>query len=361
MQAAVVRWLAENGTTVGVIGDSEQAIYGFVDASPTHFVQFQLPGFRTYSIVGNRRSTSAIVTFLNGIRTDGLIQTPIETETGSPATVYSGNLFECLMHARSASQHSGTMLVLARKHKNVVRARRPDLVKAAATWDIVDGADPDRSRFLMALAASTDLARRGLFDLAVQRLVQAISSRKHFRSPIKCDKEVNIELRRGVSLSFLEFMVTQHELFITKSTLEVYAALVEYAKLCLDGFSLRKAVKGKFYEEAAKCPYSDLVHGLRTTDETRLTRTIHQAKGSEAESVFIVLDDGEADHILNPQADNEEHRITYVGLSRAKSELFIFCPEQEKLAAFATRELVTIVKGASHVAKVRTRATHQTR
>ena len=42
VQAAVVQWLAESGTVVGVIGDPEQAIYGFLDASPTHFNVFQL-------------------------------------------------------------------------------------------------------------------------------------------------------------------------------------------------------------------------------------------------------------------------------------------------------------------------------
>ncbi|MEZ6054599.1 MAG: ATP-dependent helicase [Planctomycetaceae bacterium] len=49
VQAAVVQWLAESGTVVGVIGDPEQAIYGFRDASPTHFNGFQLDGFKSYS------------------------------------------------------------------------------------------------------------------------------------------------------------------------------------------------------------------------------------------------------------------------------------------------------------------------
>ena len=72
VQAALVRWLAEEGTIVGVIGDPEQAIYGFLDASATHFHEFRLTGHRTYEMQGNRRSTEAIVSFLNRVRTDGL-------------------------------------------------------------------------------------------------------------------------------------------------------------------------------------------------------------------------------------------------------------------------------------------------
>ena len=43
IQAQFVKWLASEGTIVGVIGDAEQSIYGFVGATPEHFRQFALP------------------------------------------------------------------------------------------------------------------------------------------------------------------------------------------------------------------------------------------------------------------------------------------------------------------------------
>lgn len=347
VQAAVVRWLGNCGTIVGVIGDPEQAIYGFIDASPKHFADFQLPGFKTYTIEGNRRSSGAIVTFLNGVRSDGLHQQSVETETGTPPTVYFGSLNECLAHARSVSKFSATMLVLARSHRNVLRARCPDVVTAAASWHAMEKADPKRSRLLLAIATATDLALRGFFDLAVQGLVRSISSRRRFRSPMKYDAEVTIEKRRSVALSLLEFMVNQHEEMIIASTLEVYRALVEHIGTCLDGLSLPKAMRGKFCDGAAAYPYVELVRGLRTADETRLTRTIHQAKGSQADAVFVILDDGEAKHILKPEAGHEEQRITYVALSRAKGELFIYCPDQSRLDDFASLGLSTVVRGES--------------
>ena len=164
---------------------------------------------------------------------------------------------------------------------------------------------------------------------------------------MKYDAEVTIEKRRSVALSLLEYMVNQHAEMITVSTLDVYRALVEHVGTCLDGLSLPKAQRGKFCDEASECPYIDLIHGLKTADETRLTRTIHQAKGSEAEAVFVVLDDGEAEHILQPEAGHEEHRITYVALSRAKSELFIYCPDQSRLDDFASLGLSTVIQGES--------------
>jgi|694.fasta_scaffold68066_2 DNA helicase-2/ATP-dependent DNA helicase PcrA len=345
VQAAVVRWLADEGTIVGVIGDPEQAIYSFIDASPKHFREFQLPGFQAYSIDGNRRSTQSIVTFLNGIRTDGLEQQPVETENGTPPTVYFGELADALTHARLNSRFASTMLVLARSHKNVLRARRPDAAHDAATWENVEDADIDRYRFLFAIASATDLALRGLFDLAVRRLVQGISSRKRFRPPMKYDGEVTIEKRRAVALSLLEHAVANHEAMVQLSTLEVYRAFTDYAGNCLDGLSLTRATRGKFCDQMTSAAYADLIHSIKTSDETRLTRTVHQAKGGEAEAVFVLLDNGEAEHILTPKAGDEEHRITYVALSRAKSELFIYCPEQSLQSRFATRGVNVIEVG----------------
>ena len=335
VQAAVVRWLADESTIVGVIGDPEQAIYSFIDASPKHFREFQLPGFQAYSIDGNRRSTQSIVNFLNGIRTDGLEQQPIETENGTPPTVYFGELADALTHARLNARYASTMFVLARSHKNVLRARRPDAAGDAATWENVEVADIDRYRFLFAIASATDLALRGLFDLSVQRLVQGISSRKRFRPPMKYNGEVTIEKRRAVALSLLEHAVANHEAMVQRSTLEVYRAFTDYAGNCLDGLSLTRATRGKFCDQMASAAYADLIHSIKTADETRLTRTVHQAKGGEAEAVFVLLDNGEAEHILSPKAGDEEHRITYVALSRAKSELFIYCPEQSLKSRFA--------------------------
>jgi superfamily I DNA/RNA helicase len=42
---------------VGVIGDAEQSIYGFLDAHPEHFLSFRLPDYLDVTMRHNRRST----------------------------------------------------------------------------------------------------------------------------------------------------------------------------------------------------------------------------------------------------------------------------------------------------------------
>ncbi len=171
---------------------------------------------------------------------------------------------------------------------------------------------------------------------------------------MKYEGEVTIEKRRAVALSLLEHAVASHATMLQRSTLEVYRALTDCVGTCLDGLSLTKATRGKFCDQMTSAAYADLIHGIKTSDETRLTRTIHQAKGAEADAVFVVLDDGEAEHILNPKAGEEEHRITYVALSRAKSELFIYCPERSLQVRFSALGLnVLAVDGSPQPEPVR--------
>lgn len=335
VQAALVRWLADEGTVVGVIGDPEQAIYGFLDASAKHFHEFTLPDHRAYQIPGNRRSSDAIVTFINRVRTDGLVQETIRDDAGVPPVVYSGDFAGALAHARSSSSQAASMLVLARNHTGVIRARRPDAGDADDPWEAIEEADPNRFRFLQQIASSVDLAQRRFYDIAVKRLVQGISSRSRFREPIQFDGDVHLENRHSLALTLLEYMMTRHSETAAKSVLDVYKELESHVAACLKGSKLTAATRGKFFEAASACSYGALVNALRTSDETRLTRTIHQAKGGEAPAVFVVLENDSIDHVLTPATGDEEQRITYVALSRAQDELFIFCPDASRLTEFA--------------------------
>lgn len=335
VQSALVRWLADEGTVVGVIGDPEQAIYGFLDASPMHFRDFQLSGYKAYEIADNRRSTGNIVEFLNRVRSDGLTQAAIRPEVGAKPTVYAGCLASALATAKVGCRDAPSMLVLARDHKGVLVARRPEQPQSGDPWDAIEGADLDRFRFLQHLAASVDLAKRQLFDVAIQRLVQGISTRNGFRAPLKYDGTVHLTTRRSLALSLLEFMIREHDAFLSAPVLDVYNALKVHVTTCIDGLKLTAVQTGrKFGTAASACKYGALVESVKSSDETRLTRTVHQAKGAEANAVFVVLQKDAIEHILQPVAGDEEHRITYVALSRARDELHIFCPDEKRLGEF---------------------------
>jgi ATP-dependent exoDNAse (exonuclease V) beta subunit len=100
---------------------------------------------------------------------------------------------------------------------------------------------------------------------------------------------------------------------------------------------------GRFATTAEQYTCADLLLTvrLRNTEEVRAARTIHKAKGAEEKNVLVCLhgldsSDTQArlNHILQPAtASDEEHRITYVGISRAQDRLFLatqsLMPEEE--------------------------------
>ena len=59
-------------------------------------------------------------------------------------------------------------------------------------------------------------------------------------------------------------------------------------------------------------------------------RTIHKAKGGEYDAAIVAFEDeDDLKYIINPDIDynkNDEYRIYYVALSRAKQDLFICIP-----------------------------------
>jgi DNA helicase II / ATP-dependent DNA helicase PcrA len=222
VQGELVRWLADAGTVIGVIGDPEQAIFSFIDASPIYFSDFQIDGHKHYQISDNRRSTKSIVDLLNRVRTDGLEQQNVRPDIGRPPVAYSGSLGDALAHARKAVPPDTPFLVLAWKHATLLQTRLQSGGQLTDPWDALDDADDARCRLLRCVMSALDLAQCRLFDLAIGRLLQGISSRNGFRKPIDFAGDTTLTLRRSLALSILEHLLTKHAEMLGKTTLDFY-------------------------------------------------------------------------------------------------------------------------------------------
>jgi len=335
VQAVLVRWLAEQGTIVGVIGDPEQAIFGFLDASPGHFRDFNLDGHRAYSIPDNRRSTDTIVEFLNAVRTDGLNQKAVRTAAGAMLTVYGGHLGSAIAMAQKEVAKPLEMLILARKHKTLLEVNSVVAATKDDPWKQLEEADVDRYRLLNHMAVSIALAKRGLFDLAIQGLVRGICLRQGFRRPFDYDGTADIIAKRSLALFLLEKAMKGQKQLLGQTALDFYNLLQQETPKCDSKIKLPKVKNGKFHVAASTCSCASLFDALRMREPIGTNRVIHQAKGAEADAVFVILGEEQLDHILAPMPNNEEQRITYVALSRACDNLSLYCPKTERLTDFA--------------------------
>jgi DNA helicase-2/ATP-dependent DNA helicase PcrA len=332
VQARIVEWLADHGTVVGVIGDPEQAIYGFLKTTPEHFRSFSLPGFVDYYIPDNRRSTAQIIRLLNRIRADDLTQTALRGEEGEPPAVYIGELEQVIPVVRGASPGLSKLWILARGNKDVFMLRRLGTAAAAAghPWDKFHDADRERALFFELVARAVALAKADDFSKAVDGLVRGIARKDGFRPPLKFDGPATDVARRGVSLGLLEHVLSNHDALASGTLLNAYDNIAAYLLTSLPGLVTKGVKAGAFKTFAASTTFGLLLSTVDLTgEESRDIRSIHQAKGAEADTVCVYLPNSEqVSHLQDATSgvDDEKRRITYVALSRAKNKLILCIP-----------------------------------
>jgi superfamily I DNA/RNA helicase len=177
-------------------------------------------------------------------------------------------------------------------------------------------------------------------------------SKGSIRKPLKLDRSLTPLERRGLAVSLMHLLVDVRGDLRECVLADAYRQVSDHLSKSMDGLSLVGMRKGEFQKFAHSTTYGMLADALRLPDETRGTRTIHQAKSAEFSHVLVSLSDAQQlDHILDPKKkrgvnEAEEKRIIYVALSRARDSLSISIPqlsqEEEKQLAGLNVEVIRL-------------------
>ena len=329
IQTNVVQWLAGAGTVVGVIGDAEQSIYGFLDAHPQHFLSFSLPDYLDVTMRHNRRSTRRIISILDHVRSDGLQQHCFREIDGQPVTVYIGDVDRSLRAIRADLPPDAVLHVLAWKNKDAHRLRSALVPGTVEPWESFYSADAKRARFMEHVIAGAELAKRGQYSLAHREAARIIGRKRGVRKPLKCDTALSDVHRKGIAVTVLQEFLTNHTAIFAGTLLEAYVRCGTCIKAAYPAVTLTAARAGKFRTFAEATPYSHLSGSVHLQEEVRHVRTIHKAKGSEGDNIAVYFEDAaRVRHITHPLAAlaDEDKRLTYVALSRARDRLFLCIP-----------------------------------
>jgi DNA helicase-2/ATP-dependent DNA helicase PcrA len=139
--------------------------------------------------------------------------------------------------------------------------------------------------------------------------------------------------RRAIAVTILEALLGQGSTLDALTVRAAYDHLSERLGAQFSDLSLTKITSGEFAAMANQLTMGRLLGSvaLDNTNEIREIRTIHKAKGTESDNVLVCLHakrDDRLQHLISPQApSNEEQRLTYVALSRARDMLFLAVPE----------------------------------
>lgn len=329
IQTRVVQLLAGAGTVVGVIGDAEQSIYGFLGAHPQHFLSFSLPAYLDVTMHHNRRSTRRIISILDHVRSDGLRQHCFRELDGQPVTVCIGDVDRSLAAIRADLPPDAVLHVLTRKNKDAHRVRSALAPGSVEPWESFYNADDERACFMEHVIAATELAKRGQYALAHREVARIIGRKGRVRKPLKCDTDLSDVHRKGIAVTVLQEFLTNFATIFSGTLLEAYVRCGVCITAAYPAVTLTAAKAGKFKTFAEATPYAHLSESVRLQEEVRHVRTIHQAKGSEGDNIAVYFEDAaRVLHITQPSTApaDEEKRLTYVAMSRARDRLFLCIP-----------------------------------
>jgi DNA helicase-2/ATP-dependent DNA helicase PcrA len=337
-QTNIVRTLAAERTTVVVIGDAEQSIFTFAGAHPEHFRLFTLNNLDEYIITDNRRSTDRIINLLNHVRTDGITQHGLRREQGDPVRLIVGATAAAALHARTFIEDDKVPLIVGRTSSIVEEAQQPDTELVARPWNLLENADNGRKIFLHQLFAGVVLARQRRYDTAVRSILRGIRhTAGTLKEPLQCTSQFPAQCRRALAIKLLEAFVALGPALDTMTLRTAYDHCRTELRATFPSISLVQNLRGSFFTLSERLICGTLIQSVKLTnaDEVRDARTIHQAKGTERHNVIVCLkgrDAGETqthlNHILLPaHPSDEQQRVTYVAISRARDRLFLTAPE----------------------------------
>ena len=351
-QTQIVHWLAKEGSSIVVIGDAEQSIFEFAGAAPTHFRKFSLPEMDDYEITSNRRSTQSIILLLNQMRTDGLEQECFREVVGSPVHLLVGVPVSAARYARAFVKDK-PVLVLARNQDIVDQLLAESDTPPNDPWGGLAEAHTRRSNFLKSACAGLALARAGRIDVGIATMLRGIRhDNGTLKEPFKGAKAYSVLHRRAIAVAILESLLGRGKNLDATTVREAYDDLSKYLGEQFSGLCLTKITKGLFASLADQTTIGQLLASVRldNRDEVRDVRTIHKAKGTEEDCVLACLHSPRGDHRLRhlttpTTPSDEEQRLTYVALSRARDTLFLAVPELTPEDEMLVRELgINIVR-----------------
>lgn len=306
IQSKIIKLIAEEETIVGIIGDPAQSIYSFQGASLKEFNNFQLENMVEYQILENRRSSNQIIDLLNSVRMD-IVQNKYKNIDNDVPILFIGKPIDAFNRIKQLYGEDIIIHTLSRdnltanamKSMITLDGMNTNLLKIFKKADT----DPKRYKIILNSVESVEFARIGDYKNALEKMKELFS-----------DYSNKEKINNAIIL--LQELLRNYSNYKDKPIMNFYNILKPYFK-SMAGF--RKGAAKDFYNRNL---YKHIAICINYKDDISHHRTIHKAKGDEFENVLLISKSTE--FLISPDLENEEeHRIYYVGMSRAMSLLFI--------------------------------------
>jgi len=389
LQSDLIDLLAARHHQLMVVGDDSQSIYSWRGAHFKNILDFptRYPGAVIYRIETNYRSTPEILEVANAVIAANVHQFPkhltASRKSGTkPVLVSCGSggeqaqfIAQRVLELRDEGTNLNEMAVLYRSHFHALELQL-ELTRHNIPFSITSGIRFFEQAHIKDVLAHLKLVYNPLDELSFKRAIRLLPGIggktadklwRGFQDQVSQNapaEEQRHSLARGLqtcaasvpkksAVAWAQFAATMAQLeerpvrgdsrrMIELLLEAIYQEYLEetYANYAnrleevhqLAEFSTQFEEAEKFLSELALLTHIDAEGDRSNDDETDRLRlsTIHQAKGLEFAVVFVImLCDGlfpSARSIDNPANIEEERRLFYVAVTRAKTELYLSYP-----------------------------------
>ena len=313
IQVEIFKKLGLGESKIGVIGDIAQSIYSFQGADYTQFQNFSFQNMNEYILNENRRSSDEIIDALNDVRKD-ISQVKVRNISTEKPIIFIGDMILALRAAKIKCNDE-SIYTLSRNNitSNAMKAEINGIGLNSRLLENLKETDSTtkRSNLIYACIKAIAYGKEGKFNDAIKELEKLFNYR--------ADK---IRGKRK-ALKYITLLLDKYSEFENSSLFD-FAVFIS-TNLVPDLPNFRAGAIKTFYDSHT---FKQLLLCVSIPEDMSSHKTIHKAKGDEFDNVLLVLREEKDIKFLIEQnlLSNEEHRINYVAMSRAKNRLFISIP-----------------------------------
>ena len=388
-QFSLVSILASKHGNITVVGDNDQGIYSFRGADITNILNFEkdFPGTKIIKLEQNYRCTGNILKAANAViknneaKYDKKLWT--ENEEGKAPCIFSGDdeyeeasyIVEQINHLKREEFFKYSDFSILYRMNSQSRAIEDVLRRENIPYKIIGGLKFYERKEIKDIIAYLRLIFNQSDNISLKRIINepkrgigktslenienlSNTSGKSMYEIIKNAAEYGLNRIYLNSREFVElieeFKVKKDEMAVSDLIKEVlnksgYTKALEQentveAESRIQNLDEFLTVAIEFEEESADSSLAEFLEGitlssdvdnLEETDETVTLMTLHSAKGLEFPVVFLVgMEEGifpGYKSIGEPKELEEERRLFYVGITRAKRYLFLTCAKRRTI------------------------------
>ena len=388
-QFTLVSILASRYGNITVVGDNDQGIYSFRGADISNILNFErdFPGTKIIKLEQNYRCTQNILNAANAVIKNNEVKYKkslwTENEEGGLPIVYSARdeydegryIVEQIEHLKREEYYKYSDFAILYRMNTQSRAIEDILRREDVPYKIIGGLKFYERKEIKDIISYLRLINNPSDNIALKRI---INEPKRGIGKTSLDKIQNISDETGISMYEIikdaatyglnrvyanaqEFINVIEELRNIKDETKIS----ELIKLTLNKTGYTKALETEntieaenrianleefltvaveFEEQEADQNLNNFLEGITLTSdidgmdeeqETVTLMTLHSAKGLEFPVVFLVgMEEGifpGHKSMAEPKDLEEERRLCYVGITRAKNQLFLTCSKQRTM------------------------------